>query len=350
MKKTLLVIVICLISVLVMFAGCSKEDTTADTDTTSTEQADESVDADESTDESADEAAEDSDTLTIAFCQMGNYNAWRIAETEFMQQACEERGWELIYTDAQSDTAKQVSDVEDVIAQNPDYILLPPREATGYTQVLKQAKEAGIPVILIDRGTEGEAGVDYVTLVSADFYWEGEQSGVLLHDYFGDERCNIVMIEGTPGAASGMQRGEGFEAYISEYDNMNIIAAQVGNFNRADAQEVMENLIQAYGDEIDAVFGQDDDSAIGAIQALKAAGMTPGEDVIVVGIGGYQDALKAIMAGEQLGSIECSPYFEKAFEAIEALERGETVETYIQNDGRVFTIDNVTEELIDLAW
>ena len=284
--------------------------------------------------------------LTIAFCQMGNYNTWRIAETEFMQNACAERGWNLIYTDAQSDTAKQVSDMEDVIAQNPDYILLAPRETTGFETVLELAEEKGIPVILVDRDTEGP----YTSLVSADFHWEGEQCAVLLDDYFQGEECNIVVIEGTPGASSGVERGEGFSAYIEEKDNMNIIASQVGNFNRAEAQEAMENLIQAYGDQIDAVFGQDDDSAVGAIQALKAAGYKPGEDVVVVGVGGYQDAMKAIAAGEMLGTVECSPYFDKAFEAIEAMERGEEIPEYIQNDGRIFTADNVTDELIEAAW
>lgn len=286
------------------------------------------------------------ETLTIAFCQIGNYNTWRIAETDWIKAACEERGWNLIFTDAQSDTAKQVSDVEDVIAQKPDYILLPPRETTGFETVLQMAADAGIPVILIDRNTEGE----YVTQVSADFVWEGEQCAVLLDNFFKGEACNIVEIEGTPGADSGMKRHEGFHAYIEDKDNMTVIASQVGNFNRADAQEVMENLIQAHGDTIDAVFAHDDDSAIGAIQALKAAGYTPGVDVMVVGVGGYADALKAIKAGEMLGSVECSPYFDKAFEVIDKLEAGQSVDKYIQNDGRIFTIDNVTDELIEVAW
>ena len=144
------------------------------------------------------------DAKTIAFCQIGNYNTWRIAETEWIENACADRGWNLIYTDAQSDTAKQVSDMEDVIAQKPDYILLPPRETTGFETVLGEAADAGIPVLLIDRYTEGE----YVTQVSADFVWEGEQCAELLHNYFGDdERCNIVVIEGTPGADSGIKRG-----------------------------------------------------------------------------------------------------------------------------------------------
>lgn len=284
--------------------------------------------------------------LTIAFCQIGNYNTWRIAETEWIEAACEERGYKLIYTDGQSDTAKQVADVEDVIAQNPDYILLPPRETTGFETVLSMAADAGIPVLLIDRNTEGE----YVTQVSADFVWEGEQCAVLLDNYFKGEEFNIVVIEGTPGADSGIKRYEGFNAYLAEHSNMKIIASQVGNFNRADAQEVMENLIQAHGDSIDAVFAHDDDSAIGAIQALKAAGYKPGEDVMVVGVGGYADALKAIKAGEMLGSVECSPYFDKAFEVIDILEAGGTVERYIQNDGRIFTQENVTDELIAVAW
>ena len=333
MKKIVALLLAAII--LCAFVGCSSKEA-------SVEEQKEALANEETTEE--DTSAEE--PLTIAFCQIGNYNTWRIAETEWIEAACKERGYKLIYTDGQSDTAKQVSDVEDVIAQKPDYILLPPRETTGFETVLSMAADAGIPVLLIDRNTEGE----YVTQVSADFVWEGEQCAVLLDDYFKGEEFNVVVIEGTPGADSGIKRYEGFKSYMEEHPNMKIIASQVGNFNRADAQEVMENLIQAYGNEIDAVFAHDDDSAIGAIQALKAAGYKPGEDVVVVGVGGYADALKAIKAGEMLGSVECSPYFDKAFEVIDILEAGGTVEKYIRNDGRIFTQENVTDELIAVAW
>ena len=124
------------------------------------------------------------DKMVVAFSQMEMNNAWRVAETESIQSEAEKRGIELIYTDAQGDTAKQVSDVEDIIAKNPDVIMLAPREYEGLAPALAAAKEAGIPVLLIDRDAKGEPGVDYASLICANFIWEGQQCAQKLVERF----------------------------------------------------------------------------------------------------------------------------------------------------------------------
>ena len=283
----------------------------------------------------------DDGELVVAFSQMEINNAWRVAETGSVKGEAEKRGIKLIYTDAQGDTAKQVSDVEDIIASNPDYILLAPREYDGIAPALEAAKEAGIPVILIDRDAAGVPGEDYVTCIRGDFVNAGRQDAELLAKHFDGKDANIVVITGTPGSSVAIDLQKGFEEEIAKYPNLNIIAVQNGEFTRGIAQAAMENVIQSYGDQIDAVFGHDDECAIGSIQALKAAGVNPGEDVVVVGFGGFKDAAKAILAGEMLGTIECTPYFGPiSFDTIERLEAGEDIPVFIENKGREITIAN----------
>jgi len=283
--------------------------------------------------------------LTVAFSQMEMNNAWRVAETGSMKEEAEKRGIKLIYTDASGDTAKQVSDVEDIIAQKPDYICIAPREYDGLAPALQACKKAGIPVLLLDRDAKGEAGVDYKTLICADFIYEGRTCAEQLVKQFGtDKQVNVVQITGTPGSSVAIDRQKGFEEEIAKYPNFKIISTQNGEFTRSIAQKVMENVIQAEGDKIMAVYGHDDECALGAIQALKAAGMKPGQDVFVVGVGGFKDAADSILAGEMLGTVLCSPFFgPTAFDTIEKLQKGETVPTFIQNPGYFIEKSNVEE-------
>lgn len=320
--------------------GCSSSNSTASTNDTGSGTS--SAAADTNTDSGK--------TLTIAFSQCGNQNNWKVVQTNDMKEKIEAAGYNYIYTDAQDDTAKQVSDIEDIISQNPDYLIVSPRESEGLKDVMKEAMDAGIPVIEVDRGVDGEAGVYFTTLNSADLVWEGQQCAEYLISQFGDEPCNVVEISGTPGASSTIDRGEGFAEGIEGHDNIQIIASQVGNFNRAEAQKVMENLIQAYGDQIDAVFAHNDDNAIGALQAIKAAGLTPGVDIKIYSCDGQKDAVQAVADGEMELSVLCQPRFgDSVLSIIEKLEAGEEVPEFVKNDGKLYTIENA-EECLDEAY
>lgn len=286
----------------------------------------------------------------VAFSQMENDNSWRIAETDSIRDVAAERGFDLIYTDAQSSTAKQISDMEDIIAQQPDYILLAPREFEGLSSALQSAKEAGIPVILLDRDAAGVPGEDYVTLIAADFIWEGKTCAQILAKKFDGKQCNIVEVMGTPGSSVARDRSKGFRDEIAKYPNMKIISSQVGNFNRSTAQKTVENVLQAMGDEVNAIYGHSDEEGIGALQAVKAAGRAPGKDIQIVSIDGERDVLKAIIAGEILATVECNPRFgPKAFDSIEKLIAGEKLPTFIQNPGKIYDISNA-EKLFDEAY
>ena len=282
--------------------------------------------------------------LKVGFSQCDNANSWRITETESMEETAAQYGVELIATDAATDIAKQASDVEDMVAQGVDYIVIAPQEEDGLQSSLKSAMDAGIPVILVDRGINGEPGVDYTTAIMSDFVWEAEQVANTFIEATGG-KGNCVILQGTQGATSTNDRQKGFMDAIADTE-IEVVADQVANYTMAEGQAVMENILQAQGDDIDMVFAHNDDMALGAIEAIKAAGYKPGEDILVAGIDGPAAAMEAILAGEQLASCSCSPKFGPiAFETIARLANGETVETSMVNEDTLYTIDNADVSL-----
>lgn len=298
---------------------------------------------------SSDAAPADGESLLkgmkIGFAQMENNGSWRVAETKSVQEEAARLGIDLVYTDAQSSTAKQVSDVEDMVAQGVKYILLAPREEEGLQPALEKAKAAGIPVILVDRAVSGE---DYTTLIASDFIEEGQRAGKWLVEATGG-KGNIVVLEGTTGASVTIDRQKGFEEAIAGTE-LKIIAQQTADFTLSEGQKVMENIIQAKGSEITAVYAHNDDMALGAIQALKAAGLQPGKDVIVVSVDGCKAALQAIIAGELGCTVQCSPFFGPiAFETVAKLEAGEEVPRFIKNEDMLFDKTNA-EQYVDSAF
>ncbi len=278
--------------------------------------------------------------LTVGFAQMDNTNSWRIAETNDMLAKLEAAGIEVVYADAGADTAKQASDIEDMVAQGVDYIVLPPQEEDGLQGALQAAMGAGIPVILIDRGVNGEVGKDYTTAIMSDFIWEGQQVANRLIEITAGDPTNVVILQGTQGATATIDRQTGFMDAI-DGSNLTVIADQTANFVMSDAQAVMENIIQAQGDKIDIVYAHNDDMAIGAIAALKAAGYKPGEDVIVASVDGSKAAMEAIIAGELYMTVSCSPFFgDIVIDTITKIEAGEDIPDFIVNQDTVYDKTN----------
>ena len=283
--------------------------------------------------------------LRVGFSQMENNGPWRIAETKSMQDEAARRPerFELIVTDAQGQTSKQVSDVEDLVAQRVDAIFLAPREARGFELALQSAKEANIPVFLIDREVEGKAGEDYVTFIGSNFVEEGRRAGEWLVKQT-NGKAGIVELLGTAGSSVADDRHNGFAEAIKAHPDMKIIASQTANFTRAEGQNVMANLIQAHGPNITAVYTHNDEMALGAIQALKAAGRQPGKDVIVVSVDGQKTALEAIMRGEMNATVECNPRFGPvAFDTLEKYLRGEPIPPKIIVPDRFFDASNAAQ-------
>jgi len=282
--------------------------------------------------------------MRVGFSQTETDGPWRIAETKSMQDEAAKRGHELVFTNARGDTATQVSNLEDLIAQRVDAIFLAPRESKGFEGPLQAAKDAGIPIILIDRELEGpKAGEDYVTFIGSNFIEEGRRAGEWLAQKTGG-KAGIIELLGTAGSSVANDRHQGFVDAIKSSPDMKIIAAQDGNFTRAQGQKVMESLIQAHGKNITAVYTHNDEMALGAVQALKSANMNPGKDVLVVSVDGQKSALEAIQRGEMNATVECNPRFGPvAFDTLEKFKRGEKIPPKIINTDRFFDATNAAQ-------
>jgi ABC-type sugar transport system substrate-binding protein len=270
------------------------------------------------------EAADDG-KWTVGFSQMGHDNPWRMAQTASLRDEAQKRGYELVVTDAQDQTAKQVADVEDLIARRVDVILLAPREFEGLAPALQAARDANIPVILVDREAEGTAGEDYVTFLGSNFVDQGRRAAEWLIKETGGT-AGIVELTGTPGSSVATDRAKGFRDALAGHPGMRILASQTGEFSRAQGQRVMQNIAQSLGRQITAVYAHNDEMALGAIQALRASGLEPGRDVKIVSIDGQRAALEAIQRGELGATVESNPRFGPiAFETIEQVRKGEQV-------------------------
>ncbi len=262
---------------------------------------------------------------TVGFSQMGHDNPWRMAQTASLKEEAARRGYELVVTDAQDETAKQVADVEDLIARGVDVILLAPREFEGLAPALQAARERNIPVILVDREAEGTPGEDFVTFLGSNFIEQGRRAAEWLVKETGGT-AGIVELTGTPGSSVAADRAKGFRDVIAQHPGMKILASQTGEFSRANGQRVMQNIAQSLGPQITAVYAHNDEMALGAIQALRASGRTPGQDVKIVSIDGQRAALEAIQRGELGATVESNPRFGPiAFETIEQVRKGEQV-------------------------
>jgi ribose transport system substrate-binding protein len=279
----------------------------------------------------------------VGFSQMENDGPWRIAETKSMREEAAKRGYELIITDAQKQTSKQISDVEDLVARGVSAIFLAPREFEGLAPALAAAKEAKIPVFLIDREAAGKVGEDYVTFIGSNFVQQGERVGEWLAKNTGG-KAGIIELQGTAGASVAIDRALGFRNAIGKYPDMKILASQPANFSRAEGQKVMENLIQAHGKNITAVYTHNDEMALGAIQALKAANMNPGKDVKVVSVDGQKSALEAIMAGDLNITVESNPRFGPiAFDTYEKFLRREQLQPEIILEDKFYDSSNAAQ-------
>jgi len=280
--------------------------------------------------------------LKVGFAQIGSESDWRVGSTNSIRQACEEAGYELLFVDANQQQNLQVQALRDFITQGVDYIGFSPVVETGWDQVMKEIKDAGIPVIMLDRNIDMPNRDDfYESWIGANFVHEGERAATWLIEYLehigrADENINIVELQGTVGSSPAIDRKTGFENIINGKSNFTISQSQTGDFTTELGKEVMESFLtraQADGVKIDVLFAHNDGMALGAIQAIREAGLKPGDDIIVIGIDAVKLAFEAIVAGDQNVTIECSPLLGPQFvESIQALERGETLPKIIYSN------------------
>ncbi|MBF0679932.1 MAG: ABC transporter substrate-binding protein [Devosia sp.] len=287
--------------------------------------------------------AQDISGKVIGFSQIGSESGWRAAETSVTRQEAEARGVDLKFADAQQKQENQIKAIRGFIAQGVDAILVAPVVATGWDEVLTEAKEAEIPVVLLDRGIDAPEDL-YMTAVMSDQVLEGRVAGQWLVDAVGAEECKVVELQGTVGSSPAISRKQGFEEAIAGHDNISIIRSQTGDFTRSKGKEVMEGFIKAEGGGADicAVYAHNDDMAVGASQAIKDAGLKPGTDILVVSIDAVPDIFTAIAAGEANATVELTPNMAgPAFDALAAYwADGTEPEKFIITESKLYTAEN----------
>ena len=293
--------------------------------------------------------------IVVGFSQVGAESEWRVTNTENIKSVLsEENGYMLIFDDARQEQENQIRAIRMFIQQDVDYIVFSPKVETGWTSILLEAKEAGIPVIVIDRYIEQQGRHLYTAYVGSDFYKEGEIAVKWLEDFLenqgrAEEPIRIVHIQGTIGSTPQLGRTAALEKAARRHPNWEIAVQECGDFTKAKAYEVMSSILKVTTD-IDVVYCENDGEALGAIAAMEEAGLTcnPENGVIVISFDATRLGLEYTLAGKIALNVECNPlqgpYID---EIIKTLESGEPVDRINYVDETYFDYRTITREIID---
>ncbi len=279
--------------------------------------------------------------LLLGFSQIGSESAWRIGNTNDIEKQAEKYGVGLMFENANQKQENQIDAIRRFIAYKVDVIAFSPIVEEGWDNVLTEAKEAGIPVILVDRDISSDKEGLTTCLIGADFYKEGVMAGEYLirkADALGLDTVNIVEITGTDNSTPMRQRQAGFADAIASDSRMHVLESIDGDFLKSRGAECMRSLLEKYGDQIDVVYSHNDEMTLGAIPEIEKAGFVPGKDMIIISVDGGQDAINVLKQGKINCVVECTPKLGKeVMETAIKLKNGETVDKVIHPEERIFS-------------
>jgi len=293
--------------------------------------------------------------IKVGFSQTGAESVWRVANTESLKNALsEENGFDLIYDDAQQEQENQIRAIRNFIQQDVDYIVLAPLVETGWDSVLEEARQAGIPVIIVDRMVRVENQDSYTAYIGTNFLQEGETAVSWLESVLGkydrgDSTINIVDIQGTMNSTAQIGRTEALTTAIAAHPNWVLVAQECGEFTKPKAYEVMNNILASTHD-IDVVYCENDSEAFGAIKALQEAGLTCNvkDGVIVISFDASSEGLSDCLSGLISMDVECNPlqgpYVAKI---IQQLSQGKSINKITYLNEAWFDCFNITQAIID---
>lgn len=285
------------------------------------------------------------DTIVVGFAQLGAESSWRTSNTRSITKAAQEAGIQLMFSDAAQKQENQIKAIRSFIAYRVDVIAFAPIIQTGWENVLLEAKAAGIPVILTDREIEEGDKDLYACYIGSNFVTEGRMAGEYLKKKFEgtEKRVNIVELLGTVGSSPAEGRSKGFHDSIKESTVFQILCSESGDFMKSKGKEVMDRILKNY-DNIDVLYSHNDSMALGAIEAVEAAGIVPGKDIVIISIDGEQGAIDALKEGRINCVVECDPMLGPTImNTVRRIKRGEEIPKTI------YTRDNVFTEWDDLS-
>ena len=282
--------------------------------------------------------------LIVGFAQLGAESEWRVANTVSIKETAEQLGVELRFLDAQQKQDNQIEAVRKLIIQKVDVIGIAPIVETGWDEVFQEAKDAGIPIIVVDRRAAVPEDL-YVSYMGSDFLEEGHKAAQIMAELV-NGKANIVELVGTIGSAPANGRYKGFREVLKDYPGMKIIDSESGDFTLARGKEVMRIFLQRHGNRITAVYAHNDDMAVGAIEAIEEYGLRPGVDIKIVSVDAARGAFEAMIAGKLNATVECNPllgpqFFELALKVV----NGQPVPKWVPSIEGVFFPENASEIL-----
>lgn len=276
--------------------------------------------------------------IIVGFSQLGAESGWRIGNTNDIEEASKRAGVQLMYKNADQKQENQIKAIRSFIASQVDVIAFAPIVEEGWDKVLREAKEAGIPVLLTDRLIITEDESLYVGFVGSDFLKEGRSAGeFLLKKTAKEEHVRILQITGTEDSSPMKQRKKGFEELIAENPKYEIFKTVSGDFLRSKGKECMRDVLKETRD-IDVLYSHNDAMTLGAIEAIEEAGLRPGEDIIIITVDGEQGAIDLLKQGKINCVVECTPLIgDIIMELAKKIAAGETIERITYSEERTFS-------------
>lgn len=279
--------------------------------------------------------------MTLCYPQLGAESDWRTANTASFKETAEELGVKLVFSDAQQKQENQISAMRACIQQGVDVIALPPVVEDGWDAVLQEAKDAGIPVIIVDRSVSADKSL-YASHIGSDMVLEGRKAGEEMNKLL-PNGGNVLEISGTTGSGAAVGRAKGFRETLNA--NIKILDSQTGNFNPTEAKPVAEAFLKKYEGQIDGFFIHNDGMAEAVVEAMKAAGLKPG-DVKIVSVDGTRGGFQMMIDGWVQADVECNPLLgPQVMEMALKLMNGEEIDAEVLTNETVYYPDNAAELL-----
>jgi len=287
--------------------------------------------------------------ITLGFSQLGSESEWRIANTNSILMAAEDNNIKLLYRNAEQSQSRQIEAIRNFIRQKVDVIAISPVVQYGWDEVLLEAKQAGIPVIVIDRSVEVKDTSLFVTFMGSDFYAEGQKAGKYLIDKLMNRPSpiSIVELKGTRGSTPSIERKKGFEDVLNkERPELKITKSEFANFTYNEGKSVMRTILDDLDGKIDVLYAHNDDMALGAIEAIEEFGLTPGKDILIISVDGTKKAFEKMAAGKINCVVECNPLLgPQLMLAVKELMEGRNLPKRIVTKESIFTEGMAAKEL-----
>jgi simple sugar transport system substrate-binding protein len=286
--------------------------------------------------------------IILGYSQIGAESAWRNCNSRSVREAASDAGIQLVFFNAEQKQENQIKAIRSFIAYQVDVIAFVPIVSGGWENVLEEAREAGIPVLICDREIDLEDESLYAGYLGTDSLQEGRSSAEYLLKKFSDPETaeitadrrhpvRIVELRGTEGSSPAIKRAEGFREALAGYPGFEIIYSASGDFLRSKGYELMCDILEDLED-IDVIYSHNDGMTLGALDAMKERGIKPGEDIIIVTIDAEQAALDALKRGEINCVVECNPkQGPDIMRLARRLVRGESIPRVIYMNEAVFT-------------